>query len=133
MIINSNLKNVASILLATFLFLNSYSQEAEKIYHEDYSKLSFVFQPSRITGFYSANTNGSSYPSITFDDSGSLQFGIYALAILNEFGQLPIQSEYHFILLNQYSLSLPTDRQGTYSFPSICSHHQESFSNRHCT
>jgi hypothetical protein len=77
MIINSNLKNVASILLATFLFLNTYSQEAEKIYHEDYSKLSFVFQPSRITGFYSANTNGSSYPSITFDDSGSLQFGIY--------------------------------------------------------
>lgn len=77
MIINSNLKNVASILLATFLFLNSYSQEAEKIYHEDYSKLSFVFQPSRITGFYSANTNGSSYPSIIFDDSGSLQFGFY--------------------------------------------------------
>ena len=36
----------------------------------------------------------------------SLQFGIYALAILNEFGQLPIQSEYHFILLNQYQYAL---------------------------
>ena len=64
-----------SIFLLFMIDVNA--QEAEKIYHEDYSKLSFVFQPSRITGFYSANTNGSSYPSITFDDSGSLQFGIY--------------------------------------------------------
>ena len=70
-------KKAASILLATFLFVNSYSQEAEKIYQDDYSKLSFVFQPSRITGFYSANMDGSSYPSIQFNDSGSLQFGIY--------------------------------------------------------
>ena len=64
-----------SIFLLFMIDVNA--QEVEKIYHEDYSKLSFVFQPSRITGFYSANTNGSSYPSITFDDSGSLQFGIY--------------------------------------------------------
>ena len=77
MIINSSLKNVASVFLATFLFLNSYSQEAEKIFHNKYSKLSFVFQPSTITSFYSSNTNGSSYPSIKFDDSGSLQFGLY--------------------------------------------------------
>ena len=64
-----------SIFLLFMIDVNA--QEAEKIYHEDYSKLSFVFQPSRITGFYSANTNGSSYPSIIFDDSGSLQFGFY--------------------------------------------------------
>jgi len=31
----------------------------------------------------------------------SLQFGIYALAILNDFGKLPIESEYRFILLDQ--------------------------------
>jgi RecB family exonuclease len=36
----------------------------------------------------------------------SLQFGIYALAILNEFKKLPIQSEYHFILLNQNQMAL---------------------------
>lgn len=37
----------------------------------------------------------------------SLQFGIYALAILNEFGELPIESEYRFILLDktQYALT----------------------------
>lgn len=37
----------------------------------------------------------------------SLQFGIYALAILNEFGKLPAESEYRFILLNesQYALT----------------------------
>lgn len=37
----------------------------------------------------------------------SLQFGIYALAILNEFGVLPIESEYRFILINdkQYALT----------------------------
>lgn len=31
----------------------------------------------------------------------SLQFGIYALAILNEFGELPIESEYRFILIDK--------------------------------
>ena len=70
-------KKAAIILLATFLFTTSYSQEAENIYHREYSKLSFVFQPSRITGFDSANLDGSNYPSIKFNDSGSIQFGIY--------------------------------------------------------
>lgn len=32
--------------------------------------------------------------------STSLQFGIYALAILNEFKTLPVESEYRFILIN---------------------------------
>lgn len=37
----------------------------------------------------------------------SLQFGIYALAILNEFGELPIESQYRFILIDdeQYALT----------------------------
>ena len=37
----------------------------------------------------------------------SLQFGVYALAILNEFGVLPIESEYRFILIDdkQYALT----------------------------
>jgi hypothetical protein len=39
--------------------------------------------------------------------STSLQFGIYALAILNQFGVLPEESEYRFILLDeaQYALT----------------------------
>lgn len=39
--------------------------------------------------------------------STSLQFGVYALAILNEFGVLPIESEYRFILIDdkQYALT----------------------------
>lgn len=37
----------------------------------------------------------------------SLQFGIYALAILNDFGVLPVESEYRFILIDdrQYALT----------------------------
>lgn len=37
----------------------------------------------------------------------SLQFGVYALAILNEFGVLPTESEYRFILIDdkQYALT----------------------------
>ena len=45
-------KNVASILLATFCFLNVYSQESDKLYHSKYSKLSFVFQPSFLKSNY---------------------------------------------------------------------------------
>lgn len=39
--------------------------------------------------------------------STSLQFGIYALAILNDFGVLPVESEYRFILIDdrQYALT----------------------------
>lgn len=38
--------------------------------------------------------------------STSLQFGIYALAILNEFNKLPIESEYRFILINDRQFAL---------------------------
>jgi len=36
----------------------------------------------------------------------SLQFGIYALAILNEFGKLPVESMYRFILLDDKQQAL---------------------------
>lgn len=36
----------------------------------------------------------------------SLQFGIYALAILNEFGKLPVESLYRFILLDDSQTAL---------------------------
>ena len=38
--------------------------------------------------------------------STSLQFGIYALAILNEFGVLPVESVYRFILLDETQKAL---------------------------
>lgn len=43
----------------------------------------------------------------------SLQFGIYALAILNEFGELPEESEYRFILLDdrQYALTIGWEKR----------------------
>jgi hypothetical protein len=77
MTINNNLRHVASILLATFLFVNSYSQEAEKLYHDDYSKLSFVFQPSILKKSDAWNRDGSTYPSMDFTNDFSYQFGVY--------------------------------------------------------
>lgn len=43
----------------------------------------------------------------------SLQFGIYALAILNEFDRLPVESMYRFILINevQYALTLGWEKR----------------------
>jgi len=42
----TSFKKVASLLLATFASFLSFSQEAENLFHKEYSKLSFVFQPS---------------------------------------------------------------------------------------
>lgn len=76
-------------MIYCFIFIfssNIYSQTedvkkgriAEKLYHEKYSKLSFVIQPSKITSFSAYNTNGATdYPSIKFNDSRSIQFGVY--------------------------------------------------------
>ena len=36
----------------------------------------------------------------------SLQFGVYALAILNKFGVLPVESEYRFILIDDKQFAL---------------------------
>lgn len=38
--------------------------------------------------------------------STSLQFGIYCLAILNEFGALPVESMYRFILIDEHQYAL---------------------------
>lgn len=72
-----NKKSVASILLATLCFFSVYSQESEKLYHSKYSKLSFVFQPSFLKSNYAYNSNGVSYPSMSFRESKSIQFGFY--------------------------------------------------------
>ena len=48
-------KKAVSSLLIVFSFFYSFSQEAEKTYHREFSKLSFVFQPSYQTGFLSQN------------------------------------------------------------------------------
>jgi hypothetical protein len=69
--------SVASILLATVFFTNTYAQEAEKIYHTDYSKLSIVLQPARLMAGSAYNLDGSTYPSMEFTESFSIQAGVY--------------------------------------------------------
>lgn len=72
-----NTKIVTPTLFFLLFFLNSYSQEAEKIFHDDYSKLSFVFQPSILKKSDSFNRDGSTYPSMKFVNDFSYQFGVY--------------------------------------------------------
>jgi hypothetical protein len=71
------LNKVASILLATLFFNFIYSQEAENIYHKEYSKLSIVFQPSILKKSEAWNRDGSTYPSMEFTNDFSYQFGVY--------------------------------------------------------
>lgn len=73
----TNFKVVASILLATFFSFFSYSQEAEKLFHKQYSKLSIVLQPSKLEKSYSGNNDMTRYPSIDMKESFSYQFGVY--------------------------------------------------------
>ena len=49
-------------------------------------------------------TNKKLYP--TKDLATSLQFGIYALAVLNEFGIVPMEYQYRMILLDQEQVAL---------------------------
>lgn len=72
-----NYKKVASLLLVTLSSLISYSQEAENIFHKEYSKLSFVFQPSILKKSDAWNRDGSTYPSMNFANDFSYQFGVY--------------------------------------------------------
>ncbi len=72
-----NSKKVASLLLATFISFFAYSQEAENIFHKEYSKLSFVFQPSILKKSDAWNRDGSTYPSMKFTNDFSYQFGVY--------------------------------------------------------
>lgn len=49
-----------------------YSQEAEKLFKNDYSKISLIIQPAKLKGFYvSPNTS----PTISFNNTFSFQFG----------------------------------------------------------
>jgi hypothetical protein len=73
--INKNV--VASLLLATFFSVNIYAQEAEKIYHNEFSKFSFVLQPSILESSEAQNSDGSTYPSMNFTNDFSWQFGFY--------------------------------------------------------
>ena len=73
----TNFKKVASLLLATFASFFSFSQEAENIFHKEYSKVSFVFQPSVLKKSDAWNRDGSTYPSMKFTNDFSYQFGVY--------------------------------------------------------
>lgn len=73
----TSFKKVASILLATFASFLSFSQEAENLFHKEYSKLSFVFQPSILKKSDAWNRDGSNYPNMKFTNDFSYQFGVY--------------------------------------------------------
>lgn len=49
-----------------------YSQEAEIIFKKEYSKISFIIQPSKLNGFYVSSNNS---PTINFNNTYSSQFG----------------------------------------------------------
>jgi len=68
-----NHKVIVAFIITLFLTMSSYSQEAEKLYHEEYSKFGFVLQPSKITGY----NYDSSYPNVSINDTYSWQFGVY--------------------------------------------------------
>jgi hypothetical protein len=68
---------VASILLATVFFNEINAQEAEKLFHEKYSKISLVLQPSRLEAGHANNYDNSTYPSLVLNNSRSLQAGFY--------------------------------------------------------
>jgi len=70
-------KHLKVTVVALFIFNLIFSQEAEKIYHEEYSKLSFVFQPSILKKSDAWNRDGSTYPSMEFTNDFSYQFGVY--------------------------------------------------------
>jgi hypothetical protein len=71
------MKMVVSIILTTILSANLFSQEAEKIYHTDYSKLSIVLQPAKLMASTAYNHDGSTYPNMAFTESFSIQAGVY--------------------------------------------------------
>ena len=65
--------------IVCFVFLANlgYAQEAENLFHKQYSKLSFVFQPSILKKSDAWNRDGSTYPSMQFTNDFSYQFGFY--------------------------------------------------------
>lgn len=75
--LKTSYKRAAGILLAALFPILAFSQEAENIYHKEYSKLSIVFQPSILKKSDASNKDGASYPSMKFTNDMSYQFGVY--------------------------------------------------------
>lgn len=71
------LKTKVIIFISLFSLVKGFSQEAENIFHKQYSKLSFVFQPSILKKSDAWNRDGSTYPSMKFTTDFSYQFGVY--------------------------------------------------------
>ncbi len=71
------LKTKIIIFISLISFANGFSQEAENIFHKEYSKLSFVFQPSILKKSDAWNRDGSTYPNMKFTNDFSYQFGVY--------------------------------------------------------
>lgn len=67
--------NRVSVIFFIFFTSIIWSQEAEKIYHEKYSKLSFVIQPAFLNKFQVSGTDNK--PSVQFKKNFSYQFGVY--------------------------------------------------------
>jgi hypothetical protein len=72
-----NSKRVAIVLVATLFSAFCFAQEAENIFKKQYSKFSFVFQPSTLKKGEAVNNDGSAYPSMECQDNFSFQFGVY--------------------------------------------------------
>lgn len=65
------------IFISLISMFKGFSQEAERLYHKEYSKLSFVFQPSILKKSDAWNRDGSTYPNMVFTNDFSYQFGVY--------------------------------------------------------
>lgn len=68
---------ITLVLFIYFFYNFSKAQEAEKIFKKEYSKLSFIFQPSILEKSRAGNIDGTLYPSMEFIDDFSYQFGVY--------------------------------------------------------
>lgn len=65
---------ISSLFFFILSFSNLiYSQEAERLFKTDYSKISLIIQPAKLNGFY---VSSNSSPTISFNDTFSLQFGL---------------------------------------------------------
>ena len=73
----ANLKIKAFILGLMICPILANAQEAENLFHKEYSKLSFVLQPSILVKSNAHNYDGSTYPSVKFTNDFSYQFGVY--------------------------------------------------------
>ena len=71
------LKTKIIIFISLISYANGFSQEAENIFHKEYYKLSFVFQPSILKKSDAWNRDGSTYPNMKFTNDFSYQFGVY--------------------------------------------------------